>query len=136
MIKRNLSGNMNGIVFEPVEPFYGGVISTFDIISDFTKQYDTKITYGFNVAGMKIKCEEKFVNKTKEASLIFTGEGKVLDTKLTFYKEVPINTNIYENYDWKVKNGVLYVTLFEKINEKPPIFKHNLPEKGVNGSEN
>ena len=54
----------------------------------------------------------------------------------TFYKEVPINTNIYENYDWKVKNGVLYVTLFEKINEKPPIFKHDLPEKGVNGSEN
>lgn len=64
---------------------------------------------------MKIKCEEKFVNKTKEASLIFTGEGKVLDTKLTFYKEVPINTDIYENYDWKVKNGVLYVTLFEKL---------------------
>lgn len=117
MIRRSLSGNMNGIVFEPVEPFYGGVISTFDIISDFTKQYDTKITYGFNVAGMKIKCEEKFVNKTKEASLIFTGEGKVLDTKLTFYKEVPINTDIYENYDWMVKNGVLYVTLFEKINE-------------------
>lgn len=115
---------MNEIVFEPVEPFYGGVISTFDIISDFTKQYDTKITYGFNVAGMKIKCEEKFVNKTKEASLIFIGEGKVLDTKLTFYKEVPINTDIYENYDWKVKNGVLYVTLFEKINEKPPIFIH------------
>ena len=64
------------------------------------------------------------VNKTKEASLIFTGEGKVLDTKLTFYKEVPIDTDIYENYEWKVKNGILYVTLFEKFNEKPPIFIH------------
>lgn len=101
-------------------------ISTLSLnfTSDFTKQYDTKITYGFNVAGMKIKCAEKFVNKTKEASLIFTGEGKVLDTKLTFHKEVPIDANIYENYDWKVKNGILYVTLFEKINEKPPIFRH------------
>ena len=43
MIRRSLSGNMNEIVFEPVEPFYGGVISTFDIISDFTKQYDTNV---------------------------------------------------------------------------------------------
>ena len=111
-MKMSLNENMNG------------VISTFSIISDFTKQYDTKITYAFNVAGMKIKCEEKYVNRTKEAVLIFTGEGKVLDTKLTFYKEVPINTDIYEDYDWKVKNGILYVTLFEKINEKPPIFRH------------
>ena len=112
-------------LFSRLNCAYGNAsISTLSFTSDFTKQYDTKITYGFNVAGMKIKCEEKFVNKTKEASLIFTGEGKVLDTKLTFYKEVPIDTNIYEDYDWKVKNGVLYVTLFEKINEKPPIFRH------------
>lgn len=88
------------------------------------KQYDTKIVYAFDVAGMKIKCEEKFVNRTKESSLKFIGEGKILDDKLEFYKEVPIDTDIYENYDWKVKNGVLYVTLFEKINEKPPIFRH------------
>lgn len=88
------------------------------------KQYDTKIVYAFDVAGMKIKCEEKFVNRTKEASLFFTGEGKILDDELKFYKKVPINTDIYEDYDWKVKNGVLYVTLFEKINEKPPIFRH------------
>ena len=66
----------------------------------------------------------KFVNRTKETSLKFIGEGKILDDKLEFYKEVPIDTDIYENYDWKVKNGVLYVTLFEKINEKPPIFRH------------
>lgn len=110
--------------FSRLDCAYGdATISTLSLnfTSDFTKQYDTKITYGFNVAGMKIKCAEKFVNKTKEASLIFTGEGKVLDTKLTFHKEVPIDANIYENYDWKVKNGILYVTLFEKINEKPPI---------------
>ena len=111
-------------------------IGTVSIMPDFEKQYDTKITYGFNVAGMKIKCEEKFVNRTKEASLIFTGKGKILDTELSFYKEVPINTDIYEKYEWKVKNGILYVTLLEKINEKPPIFKHNLTEKDTNGSKN
>lgn len=38
------------------------------------KQYDTKIVYAFDVAGMKIKCEEKFVNRTKETSLKFIGE--------------------------------------------------------------
>lgn len=125
--------------FSRLDCAYGdATISTLSLnfTSDFTKQYDTKITYGFNVAGMKIKCEEKFVNKTKEASLVFTGKGKVFDTKLTFYKEVPIDTDIYENYEWKVKNGILYVTLLEKVNEKPPIFKHNLPEKGVSGSKN
>ena len=143
MIKGNLNrSTANQFMGEPLLTVdYAetkATVSIFDstLISDFTKQYDTKITYGFNVAGIKIKCEEKFVNKTKEASLIFTGEGKVLDTKLTFYKEIPINTDIYENYEWKVKNGILYVTLLEKINEKPLIFKHNLPEKGVNGSEN
>ena len=143
MIKGNLNrGTANQFMGEPLLTVdYAetkATVSIFDstLTSDFTKQYDTKIIYGFNVAGMKIKCEEKFVNKTKEASLIFTGEGKVLDTKLNFYKEIPINTDIYENYEWKVKNGILYVTLLEKINEKPPIFKHNLPEKGVNGSKN
>mgnify|MGYP004474646165 CR=1 FL=1 len=131
MMKGNLNrGTANQFMGEPLLTVdYAetkATVSIFDstLTSDFAKQYDTKITYGFNVAGMKIKCEEKFVNKTKEASLIFTGEGKVLDTKLTFYKEVPINTDIYENYEWKVKNGILYVTLLEKINEKPPIFKH------------
>lgn len=143
MIKGNLNrGTANQFMGKPLMTIdYAeteATVSIFDstFTCDFKKQYDTKITYGFNVAGMKIKCEEKFVNKTKEASLIFTGEGKVLDTKLTFYKEVPINTDIYENYDWKVKNGILYVTLLEKINEKPSIFKHNLPEKDVNGSGN
>lgn len=78
MIRKSLSENMNGIVFEPVEPFYGGVISTFDIVSDFAKQYDTKITYGFNVAGMKIKCEEKFVNKTKKLHYFLQEKEKFL----------------------------------------------------------
>ena len=99
-------------------------------------KYDTKIVYAFAVAGVKIKCKENFINRTKEASLEFTGKGKILDVELDFYKKILIDTNIYENYDWKVKNGVLYVTLFEKINEKPPIFRHNLPEKDVNGSKN
>ena len=78
---------------------------------------------------MKIKCEEKFVNKTKEASLIFTGEGKILDVKLNFYKEIPIDTNIYDSYDWEVKNGVLYVTLFEKRITVNPKFLDILSKK-------
>lgn len=37
---------MNGIVFEPVEPFYGGVISTFDIISDLQNNTTLKLHMG------------------------------------------------------------------------------------------
>ena len=141
MIEVNLNkGAVEQFMGKPLlEVNYGETtVSMFDstLACDFKKQYDTKITYAFKVAGMKIKCEEKFVNKTKEASLIFTGKGKILDVELSFYKEVPINTDIYEKYEWKVKNGILYVTLLEKINEKPPIFKHNLTEKDVNGIKN
>lgn len=93
------------------------------VISDGEKQYEDKITYAFKVTGMKVKCEEKFVNRTKELSLVFTGKGKILDLEQTFVKEIPIDSEIYKSYDWTVKNGVLYVTLFEKINEKPSFFR-------------
>ena len=118
--------------FSRLDCAYGdATISTLSLnfTSDFTKQYGTKITYGFNVAGMKIKCEEKFVNKTKAASLIFTGKGKILDVKLNFYKEIPIDTNIYDSYDWEVKDGVLYVTLFEKRITENPNFLYILSKK-------
>lgn len=87
------------------------------------KQYDTKIIYAFNVAGMRIKCKER------PKSLEFTGEGKILDVKLNFYKEIPIDTNIYDSYDWEVKNGVLYVTLFEKRITVNPNFLDILSKK-------
>ena len=106
--------------------------NAYAVISDGEKQYEDKITYAFKVAGMKIKCEEKFVNRTKELSLLFTGKGKILDLEHTFVKEILINTEIYKSYDWTVKNGVLYVTLFEKINEKPPFFREKLAKNVKN----
>lgn len=87
------------------------------------KQYDTKIIYAFNVAGMRIKCKER------PKSLEFTGKGKILDVKLNFYKEIPIDTNIYDSYDWEVENGVLYVTLFEKRITVNPNFLDILSKK-------
>lgn len=87
------------------------------------KQYDTKIIYAFDVAGMKIKC------KDRQKSLEFTGKGKILDVKLNFYKEIPIDANIYDSYDWEVKDGVLYVTLFEKRITENPKFLDILSKK-------
>lgn len=80
---------------------------------------DNSKTYAYNVAGMKIKCEEEFKNRTKSMYLIFSGKGKVLDKELTFEEKFYVNTDIYDRYDWNIKNGVLYVTLYEKINPRP-----------------
>ena len=80
---------------------------------------DNSTIHAYNVAGMKIKCEEKFVNKTETMYLIFSGKGKVLNRYLVFEEKIYIDTDIYDRYDWNIKNGILYVTLYEKINPRP-----------------
>ena len=90
------------------------------INEDFgTIEKNNSITKAYNVAGMKIKCEEKFVNKTQDVFLHFTGKGKVLDKEINFDKTIYVDTDIYDKYDYSIKNGVLYVTLYEKINPRP-----------------
>lgn len=78
---------------------------------------------------MKIKCEEKFVNRTKSMYLIFSGKGKVLNRELTFEETIYIDTDTYDRYDWNIKNGILYVTLYEKINERPDFKRVEKPVK-------
>lgn len=94
-----------------------------------TLEKDNSIIRAYNVAGMKIKCEEKFVNRTKSMYLIFSGKGKVLNRELTFEETIYIDTDTYDRYDWNIKNGILYVTLYEKINERPDFKRVEKPVK-------
>lgn len=94
-----------------------------------TLQKDSSKIYAYDVAGMKIKCEEEFVNRTESMYLIFSGKGKVLNKEFAFEETIYIDTDIYERYDWNIKNGILYVTLYEKINPRPDFKRIEKPAK-------
>ena len=78
---------------------------------------------------MKIKCEENFVNRTESMYLIFSGKGKVLDKEITFEETIYVDTDTYDRYDWNIKNGILYVTLYKKINPRPDFKRVDKPAK-------
>lgn len=94
-----------------------------------TLEKDNSIIRAYNVAGMKVKCEEEFVNRTEAMYLIFSGKGKVLNKELTFEERIYVETDIYDRYDWNIKNGILYVTLYEKINQRPDFKRVEKPAK-------
>ena len=91
----------------------------YDELLITTVEKDNKKIMAYNVAGIKIKGEKVFDNKSKTMMLNFYGESEVLDRKLTFDKILTIDTDIYNKYDWYVNGGILYVILFEKINKEP-----------------
>ena len=100
-----------------------------------TLEKDNSIIRAYNVAGMKIKCEEEFVNRTESMYLIFSGKGKVLNKELTFEERIYVETDIYDRYDWNIKNGILYVTLYEKINPRPDFKRVDKPVKKAEAEE-
>lgn len=100
-----------------------------------TLEKDNSVIRAYNVAGMKIKCEEEFVNRTEAMYLIFSGKGKVLNKELTFEERIYVETDIYDRYDWNIKNGVLYVTLYEKINPRPDFKRVDKPVKKAETDE-
>ena len=83
------------------------------------EEKDNKKTIAYNVAGIKIKGDKIFENKTKTMKLHFYGETSVLGKTLKFDETIVVDTDIYNKYDWYVSNGILYVVLFEKINKEP-----------------
>lgn len=97
------------------------------LIADVEK--DNKRTIAYNVAGVKIKGEKIFENKTKTMKLHFYGESDILGHKVGFDKTITVNTDIYNKYDWYVSNGILYVVLFEKINKEPEFNRVEKPKK-------
>lgn len=95
------------------------------------KQNNTSVV-AYNVAGIKIKCEEEFENITQEMRLHFYGKDKVLGKEIGFDETIIIDTDIYNRYDWSVKNGILYVTLYEKINPRPDFKRIEKEPKKIN----
>ena len=93
------------------------------------EEKDNKKTFAYDVAGLKIKGDKIFENKTKNMKLHFYGEGEILNVKKTFDETIVVDTNIYNKYDWYVSNGILYVILFEKINKEPEFVRVEKPKK-------
>jgi hypothetical protein len=118
------------------------VLSPFDTYSLTTNLYDTynginKYTkpiktieknnskiLQYNICGMSdedINVEKEFINKTKELFLNVTGEyeDEESEFKTSVNIHLPIDTKIYELYDFYVLDGLLTITLFEIENEEP-----------------
>lgn len=116
----------------PIEPAKLGAVDPIILTVNHllkTLEKDNSKTYAYDVAGMKIKCEENFVNRTESMYLIFSGKGKVLDKEITFEETIYVDTDTYDRYDWNIKNGILYVTLYEKINPRPDFKRVDKPAK-------
>ena len=112
------------VVAKPIKAF--GSCGSYPIA---TEEKDCKRTIAYNIAGIKIKCDKIFKNKSKSTYLHFYGEGKVLDEKITFDQELFIDTDTYDKYDWYVNNGIIYIVLFEKINKEPKFERVEKPKK-------
>ena len=106
---------------------FGQKITSIEKNNAFTRAY--------NVAGIKIKCEEEFKNRTQKMRLHFYGSGCVLDKKVSFDETINIDTYTYNRYDWSVKNGILYVTLYEKINPRPDFKRVEKESKKADSKE-
>lgn len=112
------------ITLQAIDP---SIYATNSVIGTLEK--DNSKTYAYDVAGMKIKCEEEFINRTESIYLNFSGKGKVLNKEFTFERTIYIDTDTYDRYDWNIKNGILYVTLYEKINPRPDFKRIEKPAK-------
>lgn len=123
---------LNMLKNAPIEPAKLGAVDPIILTVNHllkTLEKDNSKTYAYDVAGMKIKCEENFVNRTESMYLIFSGKGKVLDKEITFEETIYVDTDTYDRYDWNIKNGILYVTLYEKINPRPDFKRVDKPAK-------
>ena len=115
-------------VISAIEPIsYTHILTLGELIA--TEEKDNKKTTAYNIAGIKLKCDKIFKNKTKETLLHFYGDGKVLGEEINFDETIFVDTNIYDKYDWYVNNGILYVVLFERINEQPKFERAEKPKK-------
>ena len=123
MYKEEIKNNMSQ--YEPIIRFDNTIMKAentkviFMNLWDYKKEKDNKLIYAYKVPGIRIKCEEIWNNKEKQFTLKFFGENTIFDNVVSFNCKININTDVYEKYDWTVKDGILYVTLFEKINERP-----------------
>lgn len=118
-IKNNMSQYASMVRFDNTIMKVENTKGIFMNLWDYKKEENNKLIYAYKVPGIRIKCEEIWNNKEKQFALNFFGENTIFDEIVSFNCKINVDTEIYEKYDWTVKDGILYVTLFEKINERP-----------------
>ena len=113
----------SGETFTVASPYYDNSMAK--------EEKDNKKTIAYNVAGIKVKGEKVFENKTKTTKLHFYGESNILGKNIRFDETLTIDTDVYNKYDWYVNNGILYVVLYEKINKEPEFNRVEKPKKAT-----
>lgn len=94
----------------------------------FTIEKDNKKIFLYELIGISeenIKEEIEFVNKTCKTYLNVSGE---FCDEYTGWKNdinicLPIDTEVYNSYECRIADGILYITLYEIKNEKPFFYK-------------
>ena len=94
----------------------------------FEKEVNNRKVMIYKACGIeKIQYETEFINKTKETFLNVYGKCEIPiceyseELKLHIY----IDTNIYEGYEVKLHDGLLYVELVEIQNNKPELHDYS-----------
>jgi hypothetical protein len=88
-----------------------------------TEKNNSKI-YQYNAIGLNknsITVNKKFINKTKTLTVEVKGEFKdeVTEFKNNFQVNLSVDYSIYNKVSWKLKDGILTITLFEILNDEP-----------------
>lgn len=108
------------------DDFIKEYVSMFDnhTVAYKVAQVGTDKIYIYNAVGIpkeNIKYETEFVNRNKETYLNIKGEYKI--NTIDFGNEINVHllvdTDIYDKYEVDIRDGFVFVTLHEIINEKP-----------------
>ena len=87
-----------------------------------TAQAGTYKIYIYNALGIpkkNINYKTEFINRTKETYLNIKGEYKDIGFENKINVHLFINTDIYNKYEVRFQDGLIFVVLHEIINKKP-----------------
>lgn len=87
-----------------------------------TAQAGTYKIYIYNALGIpkkNINYETEFINRTKQTYLNIKGEYKDIGFENKINVHLFINTDIYNKYEVRFQDGLIFVVLHEILNKKP-----------------
>lgn len=87
-----------------------------------TAQAGTYKIYIYNALGIpkkNINYKTEFINRTKQTYLNIKGEYKDIGFENKINVHLFINTDIYNKYEVRFQDGLIFVVLHEIINKKP-----------------
>ena len=87
-----------------------------------TAQAGTYKIYIYNALGIpkkNISYKTEFINRTKQTYLNIKGEYKDIGFENKINVHLFINTDIYNKYEVRFQDGLVFVVLHEIINKKP-----------------